>query len=75
MDITKINSYKINFDAISKSIEDDNGDVMEVWYARELQSVLGYARWENFVVAVNRAMESVRHRMSMLMIIFVSSRK
>ena len=60
MDITKINSYKINFDAISKSIEDDNGDVMEVWYARELQSVLGYARWENFVVAVSRAMESCK---------------
>ena len=60
MDITKINLYKINFDAISKSIEDDNGDTMEVWYARELQNVLGYARWENFVVAINRAMESCK---------------
>ena len=60
MDITKINLYKINFDAISKSIEDDNGDVMEVWYARELQSVLGYARWENFVIAIHRAMESCK---------------
>lgn len=30
MDITKINLYKINFDAISKSIEDDNGDVMDM---------------------------------------------
>lgn len=60
MDITKINLYKINFDAISKSIEDDNSDVMEVWYARELQSVLGYARWENFVIAIHRAMESCK---------------
>ena len=32
--------------------------MMEVWYARELQSVLGYARWENFVIAINRAIES-----------------
>ncbi|MBR4156250.1 MAG: DNA damage-inducible protein D [Bacteroidales bacterium] len=58
MDITKINLYKVNFDAISKSIEADNGEMMEVWYARELQSVLGYARWENFVIAINRAIES-----------------
>ena len=33
---------------------------MEVWYARELQHVLGYARWENFVVALGRAMESCK---------------
>ena len=60
MDIRKINTYKSAFDAISKSIEDDNGDTMEVWYARELQNVLGYARWENFVVAINRAIESCK---------------
>jgi len=60
MDIRKINTYKSAFDAISKSIEDDNGDTMEVWYARELQNVLGYARWENFTVAINRAMESCK---------------
>ena len=30
------------------------------WYARELQQVLGYARWENFVVAIGRAMESCK---------------
>lgn len=60
MDLQKINEYKRGFDAIAKQIEDDNGDTMEVWYARELQSVLGYARWENFVVAINRAMESCK---------------
>ena len=60
MDIRKINTYKSAFDAISKSIEDDNGDTMEVWYARELQNVLGYARWENFTVAINRAIESCK---------------
>lgn len=30
------------------------------WYARELQQVLGYARWENFVVAISRALESCK---------------
>ena len=33
---------------------------IEVWYARELQEVLGYARWENFVTAVGRAIESCK---------------
>ena len=58
MDIQKINQYKNSFDSIAKSIPDDNGEPMEVWYARELQAVLGYARWENFAVAINRAIES-----------------
>ena len=31
---------------------------IEFWYARELQECLGYARWENFIVAINRAKES-----------------
>lgn len=60
MDIQKINHYKNNFDAIVKSVMDENNDLIEVWYARELQNVLGYARWENFVVAINRAMESCK---------------
>ncbi len=60
MDLQKINEYKSRFDTIAKHIEDDNDDTMEVWYARELQNVLGYARWENFVVAINRAMESCK---------------
>lgn len=60
MDIQKINQYKSAFDAIAQSISDENGEYIEVWYARELQGVLGYARWENFVVAINRAMESCK---------------
>ena len=60
MDIQKIQEYKSAFDLIAKSIKDDEGDTLEVWYARELQQVLGYARWENFVVAVGRAMESCK---------------
>ena len=60
MDIQKIQQYKSAFDLIEKNIKDDEGNSIEVWYARELQQVLGYARWENFVVAVGRAMESCK---------------
>ena len=60
MDIQKINQYKSAFDQITKTIKDDEGNNVEVWYARELQSQLGYARWENFVVAIGRAMESCK---------------
>ena len=60
MDIQKIYQYKSAFDLIAKSIKDDEGNTIEVWYARELQQVLGYARWENFVVAIGRAMDSCK---------------
>lgn len=60
MDIQKIYQYKSAFDLIAKSIKDDEGNTIEVWYARELQQVLGYARWENFVVTIGRAMESCK---------------
>lgn len=33
---------------------------VEFWYARELQEPLGYARWENFLTAINRAIESCK---------------
>ena len=60
MDIQKIEQYKSAFDAIVKLIKDEDGNDIEVWYARELQTVLGYARWENFVVAIGRAIESCK---------------
>ena len=60
MDIIKIQQYKSTFDEIAKEIKDDDGNTIEVWYARELQPVLGYTRWENFVVAIGRAMESCK---------------
>lgn len=58
MDTQSIITYKSAFDRIMHEIETDDGSKMEIWYARELQTVCGYARWENFVVAVNRAKES-----------------
>lgn len=33
-------------------------DGVEFWYARDLMEPLGYARWENFVEAIKRAMVS-----------------
>ena len=33
-------------------------DESEYWMARELQSVLGYDRWENFAEAISRAMDA-----------------
>ncbi len=60
MDIQKIQQYKSSFDAIMKGVKDEDGNTIEVWYARELQTVLGYARWENFVVAIGRAMEACK---------------
>ena len=55
-----IQQYKSTFDAISKTVKDDDGQDVEVWYARELQKVLGYSRWENFAEAIGRAIESCK---------------
>ena len=60
MNIQKIQQYKSLFDQIVRNVKDTDGENIEVWYARELQQVLGYARWENFVVAIGRAMESCK---------------
>jgi len=60
MDIQKIHQYKSAFDQIAKEVKDDDGNSIEVWYARELQQQLGYARWENFVVAIGRAIDSCK---------------
>lgn len=60
MDKLKITRYKESFDAIANYIENEQKDQVEIWFARELQAVLGYARWENFVVAINRAVESCK---------------
>lgn len=60
MDQQSIITYKSTFDSIMHEITADDGSTMEVWYARELQSVCGYARWENFAIAINRAKESCK---------------
>ena len=51
MDKHQISRLTTGFDQISHKTEDG----VEFWYARELQPVLGYARWENFVNALEKA--------------------
>ncbi len=61
MDIQRINQLKSIFDTIAHFINNENdSEQVEVWYARDLQDLLGYARWENFIVAINRAVDSCK---------------
>jgi hypothetical protein len=61
MDKQRIKEYKTSFDAIAQYIvNEDNSEQVEVWFARDLQTILGYARWENFTVAIQRAVESCK---------------
>ncbi len=50
-----IQQLKNHFDALSQRIPDEN---VEFWFARDLMEPLGYARWENFLTAIKRAIES-----------------
>ncbi|HNX10219.1 MAG TPA: DNA damage-inducible protein D [Methanothrix sp.] len=43
------------FDSLVHILPEDN---VEFWFARDLQEPLGYARWENFLTAIQRAIES-----------------
>lgn len=45
---------------LHKNLEDyvNNEDGVEFWYARDLQGLLGYAKWENFAVAIEKAKQS-----------------
>ena len=60
MDKNSISRYKTSFDDIAQYIEGDNGEQVEVWFARDLMPVLGYARWENFQSAIGRAIDSCK---------------
>ena len=61
MDKNSILQYKNQFDSITHHIEsEDAKEKIEVWFARELQTILGYARWENFLVAIHRAVASCK---------------
>lgn len=50
-----IQQLKNHFDALSHTIPDEG---IEFWFARDLMEPLGYARWENFLTAIKRAIES-----------------
>lgn len=52
-----IEKLKLMFDDIVHISSDCS---IEYWCARELQPLLGYSRWENFELAIKRAMESCK---------------
>lgn len=55
MDEKKIGKLKRLFDDVIHISEDGT---IEFWYARELQPLLGYSRWENFELVIKKAMIS-----------------
>lgn len=55
MDKKRVGQIKEQFDLV---IHNDENANIEFWYARELMSLLGYERWNNFDKAVSRAMDS-----------------
>lgn len=52
---SKLIELKEKFDSIINTEEKDN---IEFWYARDLQTQLGYKRWENFIETIKKAMQS-----------------
>lgn len=59
MDLQRINQHKSLFDDIQQYVRgEDEQEQIEVWFARDLQELLGYARWENFTVAIRRAVDA-----------------
>ena len=61
MDLQRINQHKSLFDDIQQYVCGEDGqEQIEVWFARDLQELLGYARWENFAVAIRRAVDACK---------------
>ena len=55
MDKKRVSLIKQQFDL---AIHNEASSNVEFWYARELMTLLGYERWENFNKAISRAIES-----------------
>ena len=43
---------------LEAAVQRADAEGIEFWFARDLQALLGYARWENFQTAIERAMDS-----------------
>ncbi len=56
MNTELIQRMQSSFDALAQTLP--GGEGIEFWFARDLQEPLGYARWENFLTAIQRAIES-----------------
>jgi DNA-damage-inducible protein D len=53
MDIELIQQLFGRFESIRLMVED-----VECWSARELQVILGYSKWDNFVNVIDKAKEA-----------------
>ena len=52
-----IQKLQNQFDSLVQKAPEEG---IEFWFARDLQEPLGYLRWENFLTAINRAIESCK---------------
>jgi DNA-damage-inducible protein D len=57
MDKQIIQEMQLKFDDLVQSIAEEN---IEFWFARDIMEPLGYVRWENFITAIHRAVESCK---------------
>ncbi len=55
MNKTDITRLKTSFDAIVQIVPDTD---FEFWYARDLQELLGYTEWRNFLKVIEKAKEA-----------------
>jgi len=55
MESKAVGVLKSIFDSLAKKINEKN---IEFWFAREIMEHLGYVRWENFITAIDRAIQS-----------------
>ena len=53
--MNEIDKYNKNIFESIKHIDEEGN---EYWYARELQKVLGYKRWEKFLILLEKAKEA-----------------
>lgn len=53
-----IERLRNKFDLIINIEQSEN---IEFWYARDLQEILGYDKWQNFIEVIRRAMESCKN--------------
>lgn len=60
MDIQRIKELKEEFENFSHEVEEE-GNQIEVWFARDLQKLFGYAKWDNFKKVIGKAIESVEN--------------
>lgn len=51
----QLQTMQINLETAAQRTDAEG---IEFWFARDLQAPLGYARWENFQTAINRAIDS-----------------